>query len=106
MAETSWIPDEERVDMSVEVEGPEMEYLRILRRLKKAFQAGYGMGLNSEQIAKVTKEKAKQFSARNPESADNVLEFSADLMDVMPVGIERKSQLKAYILTEEMPLAS
>lgn len=94
------------VDMGVEDEGPEMDFLRILKRANGAFQAGYAMGLKAEKQAKVIKEKAIESTSRHPEAIDNILEFSADLMDAMPVGQERRSELKARILTQEMPLAS
>lgn len=96
----------ESVDMAVEFEGPEMDFLRILKRAKGAFLAGFSIGLNAEKQAKKVKEKGEVYSENHPESRDNVLEYCADLMDAMPVGQERKSQLKADILTQEISLAS
>lgn len=98
---------EESVDMNVEYEGPFMDYMRILSKARKAFSTGFGMHITAERMTKILKEKATDRWSRNPDAKDQVLEFTASLLDAMPeVSDNHRAQLKAYILTEVLPIAS
>ena len=96
----------ERADMGVEFEGAELEFINVVgKRARRGFDSGFARNLKAERMTRILKEEAKIIGGTD--HLDEALQYTADFLNFMPrVSDERRAELKAIVLNQELPLAS